>query len=283
MTDDRGDVVREGQRRDWTARHRHYAARAAPRNRPFAEALVAAVRPVAGERVLDVATGPGIVALAAARAVGPTGRVLATDLVPEWAAIVADGAAREGVANVAFRAMGAEDLDLPDASFDVALCQFGLMFVPDPGRALREMGRVLRPGGRLGIAVWSTPDKVAHFLVTRIVMAAAPPRPADEPEARRPSPLDLGEPGLIEAHVAAAGFGDVRVTRETREHVVSDAEEEWRRRLEEPASPVPGVLAALAPEARRRVHDEVIAALEGFRRDGEIRLPSEAILVTAVR
>ena len=280
MTDERDEAIRERMRRDWRARYRHYAERAAPKNRPFAELLVAAVRPAPGERVLDVATGPGVVALAAARAVGPTGSVVATDLVPEWGEVVAEESAREGLANVAFETMGAEELALPDASFDVALCQFGLMFVPDPVRALREMRRVLRPGGRLGVAVWSTPEKVAHFLVTRIVLAAAPPPPAAE---RGPSPLDLGEPGLIERLVGEAGFGEIAVGRETREHVVADPEEEWRQRLEEPASVPARALAGLPEGERRRLHDAAIAALEGYRRDGAIRLPSEAVLVTAVR
>lgn len=281
MGAERDEAIRERMRRDWGVRARYYAEHAAPKNRPFAELLVGLTRPAPGERVLDVATGPGVVAIEAARAVGPAGRVEATDLAPEWGEILAERAAEAGVGWIEFRAMGAEELALADASFDVALCQFGLMFVPDPVRALREMRRVLRPGGRLGVAVWSTPDKVAHFLVTRIVMAAAP-APAAGAE-RVPSPLDLGEPGLIERHVASAGFGGVAVERHTREHVVPDAEEEWRRRLEEPASPVGRVLDALAPEARRRVHDEAITALEGYRREGEIRLPSEAIVVTAVR
>ena len=276
----RDEAIRERMRRDWGARSRYYADHAAPRNRPFAEILVGLVRPAPGERVLDVATGPGVVAIEAARAVGPAGRVVATDLAPEWGAILAERAAAAGVGNVEFRVMGAEELALPDASFDVAICQFGLMFVPDPVRALREMRRVLRPGGRLGVAVWSTPDKVAHFLVTRIVVAAAPPTPAVE---RGPSPLQLCAPGLIEGHVAEAGFRDVAVIRETREHVIDDPEEEWRRRLEEPASPVPSALAAMSPAELSRVREEVVLALESFRRDGAIGLPSEAIFVTAIR
>jgi SAM-dependent methyltransferase len=280
MGGDRDEAIRERMRRDWGGRSRFYADHAAPRNRPFAEILVGLVRPAPGERVLDVATGSGVVAIEAARAVGPGGSVVATDLAPAWGPILAERTAAAGVDNVEFRVMGAEALALPDGSFDVALCQFGLMFVPDPVGALREMRRVLRPGGRLGVAVWSTPDKVAHFLVTRIVMAAAPPL---SPEERGPSPLELCAPGLIEGHVAAAGFREVAVERQTREHVVPDPEEEWRRRLGEPASPVPGALAAMSPAERDRVHEEVVFALESFRRDGEIRLPSEAIFVTAVR
>ena len=267
-------------RRKWGARSLFDATYAATKNRPFAELVLGMVRPAPGERVLDVATGPGTVAIEAARAVGPAGRVVATDLAPEWAEIVAEGAAEAGLGNVEFRVMGAEALALPDGSFDVVLCQFGLMFVPDPLLALREMRRVLRDGGRLGVAVWSTPEKVIHFLATRIIMAAAPPAPAEE---RLPSPLDLGEPGLIERLVADAGFRELAVERHTRDYAVADPEEEWRRRLEEPSGAASRVLSTLPPDEQRRLHDEVIAALETYRRDDEIRLPSEAILVTGVR
>jgi predicted O-methyltransferase YrrM len=125
MANGREDAIREWMRREWGARSRFYTAYAAPKNRPFAEALVGLVRPAPGERVLDVATGPGTVAIAAARAVGPAGRVVATDLAPEWGEIVAEEAAAAGIGNVECRTMGAEELALPEASFDVALCQFG--------------------------------------------------------------------------------------------------------------------------------------------------------------
>src|SRR3954463_15840343 len=143
-------AVRERQRSEWAARAESYARRAAAVNAPFAEALVATVAPATGVRVLDVATGPGIVAVEAAKRVGPTGSVLATDLVPEWGTYVDEAAKTAGVTNIAFTPMPAEALILPDAAFDVVLCQFGLMFVASPVTALREMRRVLRPGGRLG-------------------------------------------------------------------------------------------------------------------------------------
>ncbi len=232
MDNDRDERIRERMRRDWSARSEHYAAHAAPKNRPYAEILVDAVKLVVDERVLDVATGPGVVALEAAHAIGPAGRVVATDLVPDWGEVVAAAAAREGLSNIEFREMGAEALALPDASFDVALCQFGLMFVPDPVRALTELRRVLRDGGRLGVAVWSTPDKVGHFVAMRAIMAKAPAASTGD---RLPSPLDLGEPGLIERHVAAAGFREIAVTRQTRTHTIADPEEEWRQRLDDPS------------------------------------------------
>ena len=281
MTDDRSTYVRDEMRRDWGRRTRAYATMSAPRNRPCAEALVALTRIAPGERVLDVATGPGVVALLAATRVGPTGSVLATDLTPEWAEIVAEGAVAAGVDDrVTFQAMGAENLDLQDDLFDVALCQFGLMFLPDPIQGLREMYRVLRPGGRLGIAVWSTVDKVQHQLVTSTILAAAPAPAAAQ---RLPTPLELGEPGLIEQHVATAGFQEIAVTRQSFEGIYGEPEDEWQSRTSSPTGALAQAINTLSAAELERIHQEVIAELERHRRDGHIHLTSEAILVTAVR
>ncbi len=281
MTDDRSSFVREEMRRDWGRRTRAYATMSAPRNRPCAEALIELTRIAPGERVLDVATGPGVVALLAAARVGPTGSVLATDLTPEWAEIVAEGAVAAIVDDrVMFQAMGAEELDLPDQTFDVALCQFGLMFLPDPIQGLREMYRVLRPGGRLGIAVWSTVDKVQHQLVTSTILAAAPAPAAGQ---RLPTPLDLGEPGLIERHVATAGFREIAVTRQSFEGVYGEPEDEWQSRTSSPTGALAQAIDTIGAEEMERLHQQVITILERHRKDGRIHLTSEAILVNAVR
>lgn len=275
-----GDQLRADQRRaEWVERVEGFARDAAPRTRPFAEALVAFVAPAPGERVLDVATGTGIVAVEAAMRVAPGGEVLATDFIPEWGPHVVATAAEAGVENVTFAVMPAESLDLPDASFDVVLCQFGLMFVDDFVQTLREFRRVLRPGGRVGIAVWSEPEKVGVFLIPRLVAEALPPPPGDPP----PSPMALGEPGLLERLVAEAGYREIAVERVTRTEDIAGAEEEWRKWRDSPLNPAARGVAALPAEEQQALRERVLAALEAFRVDGRIQLPSEAVLVSAVR
>ena len=277
---DRAEFIRSGVRQRFGARTRQYAERAT-RREAQAELLIKKVGLQPGERVLDVATGPGSAALAAAAVVGPGADVVATDLVPEWAELVSEGCARAGLSNVTFRVMGAEALDLPDGSFDVALCKLGLMFVPDPVQALREMRRVLRDGGRLGVVVWSTADKVAHHNIAR--QALAPYFPPPPPEQRLPGPLELGEPGLIERHVAAAGFHDIQVDRQTQEYMFEDADEYWRQHVEPAPAGGPAALQALPGEQREQLHQQILAALEPYRRGGKIYLPCEAIYLTATR
>jgi SAM-dependent methyltransferase len=273
-------AVSEQQRAAWTERVESYVREARSKNMPFAAALVEMAAPRPGDRVLDVATGPGIVAIEAAKRVGPDGAVLATDFIPAWEPYVREAARNAGVSNIEFKTMPAEALELPNASFDVSLCQFGLMFMPEPVQALREMRRVLRPGGRLGVTVWSVPEKVGLFLVPRLVGAALPPPPEGEVQL---SPMAMGAPGLVESLVAEAGFADVVVERQTHAYELVDAEDEWRRWGEDPVSPLAKGLATLSERRREEIRAEALATLEGWRDGAVIRVPSEAILVSAKR
>jgi ubiquinone/menaquinone biosynthesis C-methylase UbiE len=107
-----------------------------------------------GERVLDVACGTGLVAFPAAQAVAPDGQVVGIDLSGRMVEAARRQAQGRRILNASFARMDAENLELPDASFNVALCALGLMYMPDAGQAVREMRRILRPGGRLVVAVW---------------------------------------------------------------------------------------------------------------------------------
>jgi ubiquinone/menaquinone biosynthesis C-methylase UbiE len=265
------------RRAEWTERVERYARDASPRTYPFAEALVALLPPPVGAQVLDVATGTGHVAVEAARRVGPRGSVLATDFLPAWEPFVSASASAARVTNVTFGSMPAEALALPDTSIDVVYCQFWLMFVPEPIRALREMRRVLRPGGRIGVAVWSVPEKVGLFLIPRIVAPALPPATGEA----SPSPMSMGAPGLIEDLVAEAGFCDVVPHTVTIFHDVADPEIEWQQWRENFAMPDGGGLEGLPTHVQQQLHDDVIGAFLSFRDGDTIMVPSEAILVTA--
>lgn len=266
-------------RQMWASRVASFARDGAPKSRHYAAALVDLVAPPAGAKVLDIATGTGVVAVAAAQRVGPTGSVVATDFVAEWAPYVAESAAEAGVTNVTFEVMSAEALALPDASFDAVFCQFGLMFVPDRMLALREMHRVLKPGGRLGLAVWSVPERVGIFRVAGIIGAALPPTPGPTP----PSPLSLGEPGLIEELVTEAGFRNVAAQPYTQSFDVPSAESEWERWTGDLTNPMSARVQELPEAEREALREQVIAALEAYRVGDVLRISSEAIFVTAQR
>src|SRR6266540_4004261 len=110
--------------------------------------------PRPGDRVLELACGPGGAGLAAVERVGPEGEVLLSDVAAEMVAIAAARAASRGLRNVRTATLDLEQIDRPDASYDVVLCREGMMFAVEPERAAREIHRVLRPDGRVAIAVW---------------------------------------------------------------------------------------------------------------------------------
>ena len=131
-----------------------HAAYADARGAEVAEAMLALTKPQPGERVLELACGPGGLGLAAAKRVAPTGEVVLSDIVAQMTSIAAARASALGLTNVTTRELDLEQIDEPDASYDVVLCREGLMFVPDPARAALEIKRVLRAGGRFAVAVW---------------------------------------------------------------------------------------------------------------------------------
>src|SRR5207342_2514593 len=118
-----------------------------------------------GCAVLDVAAGAGGQSLAAARRVGPSGHVLATDISPAILDHAAAAAAEAGLTNVATRELDGERLDVDAAGFDAVISRLGLIYFPDQPAALAGQYRALRPGGRIAAIVYSTPDRNGFFSV----------------------------------------------------------------------------------------------------------------------
>jgi SAM-dependent methyltransferase len=164
-------LQRRIQRSGWDLASAHYDALWQTPLEPLHNRLLDALALKPGERVLDVACGSGLVTAPAARAVGPAGEVLGVDLSERMLACARQRLDRLGHANARLARMDAESLEIADASFDVALCSLGLMYLPDPLQALREMQRVLRPGGRLGLLVWGEQARCAWSALIPIVDA----------------------------------------------------------------------------------------------------------------
>lgn len=175
------------------------------------ERMLDDVRLHEGSRVLDVAAGAGGQTLAAARRVGAGGHVLATDISPAILEYAASVAADAGLANVATLEADGEDLSaVPTGSVDAAISRVGLIYFPDQQRALTEILRTLRPGGRLSSVVYSTPDRNGFFALPVGIIRRIADLPAPGPGM--PGPFSLGAPGVAEAAYERAGFVDVTVT-----------------------------------------------------------------------
>ena len=177
---------------------------------PATEAMLDGAGIQTGSRVLDIAAGAGGQTLAAARRVGPAGHVLATDLSPAILEYAAAAARKEGLANVETREVDGERLTgIEDASFDAVISRLGIIYFPDQQGALAEIRRVLRPGGRVAVIVWATPEQARFFSVAVAIIrrrAELPP-----PLPGQPGPFSLGSDGVLAAALQQAGFNDVRV------------------------------------------------------------------------
>jgi ubiquinone/menaquinone biosynthesis C-methylase UbiE len=235
-------------------------------------ALLEAAALAPGERVIDVACGTGIVSAAAARAVGAGGQVLGIDIAEQMVA----AARQRALPQAQFMRRDGETLDgIADASFDAALCALGLMYMPSPERALREMARVLRPGGRLTLAVWGERMRCAWAPVFAIVEAEV---------ASEVCPLffRLGQGDTL-AHVCAeATF--VNVVQQRLAVTLDYAEAEQACDAAFVGGPVALAWSRFDAAARSRVRARYLQAIEPWRqRDGGYRLPSEFVIASAVR
>ena len=160
-----------------------------------------------GERVLDVACGTGLVALPLAEAVGPSGRVVATDISEEMISKIQRTAMQSDLDNVDAIRADAEDLrSVPDDSVDLATCALGLMYVPEPEKALAEIWRVLKPGGRVVTAVWGERARCGWAEIFPIVDARVQ-------SSVCPLFFRLGTGSLLSIATSAAGFANVESTR----------------------------------------------------------------------
>ncbi|MCB1232315.1 MAG: class I SAM-dependent methyltransferase [Verrucomicrobiae bacterium] len=230
---------------------------------------VIALRP--GERFLDVACGTGVLAREASARVGESGRVTGLDLDPGMLVVAAELAPA-----VIWKQGSAEALPFPEGSFDAVACQFGLMFFPDPVATLREMARVLAPGGRIGVAVW---DRLEHSPVyPRIVDLLEKNAGPEAAEALR-APFGLGDREKLETLFAEAGFESVTVeTRMGTAHFPS-----LRSLMEAELRGWLPVMGVVLEEARiRHILTEAEKALGDFvTADGAFVFDTSAHLVTA--
>lgn len=177
---------------------------------PATEAMLDAAGVSTCSQVLDVAAGAGGQSLAAARRVGPAGRVVATDISSTILTYAAKAAAEAGITNVETLEADGEALEsLAAGTFDAVVSRVGLIYFPDQQAALAGMRRALREGGRIAAVVYSTPDRNAFFSVPVSIIRERAQLPAPQPG--QPGPFSLGGPGVLESVLADAGFRDIDV------------------------------------------------------------------------
>jgi ubiquinone/menaquinone biosynthesis C-methylase UbiE len=226
-----------------------------------------------GERFLDVAAGTGGLGLPAARL---GAQVLATDWSAAMIERFEERVRDEGLSEAEGRVMDCHALDLPDDSFDVTGSQFGVMLVPDQARALREMVRVTKPGGRVLVIAYGFPAELEflHFFIGAL-KAVAPEFPG-LPDDPPPLEFQLSDPEVLRRRLTDAGLTDLRVDRTAERPTFASGQEMWDWVLY--GNPIPGVLVADLSEHQRTQLRQVLDGMlrERAGRDGR------AVLTNAV-
>jgi ubiquinone/menaquinone biosynthesis C-methylase UbiE len=234
-----------------------------------------------GSRVLDIAAGAGEQTIVAARRVGPEGSVLATDISSNILEFAAAEARAAGLSNVETRLMDGENLDeLAADSFDAVVSRVGLIYFPDQQKALTGMLRVLKPGGRIGAIVYSTPDKNQFFSIPISIIrrrAELPP-----PLPGQPGPFSLGATGVLEEAFRTAGFRDVE-TRVVSAPLRMASAAECLRFERESFGALHQMMSSLSDAEREETWQEIEEELKQFETGDSFEGPCEMVVGSGVK
>jgi SAM-dependent methyltransferase len=223
--------------------------------------------------------------LAIADRVTPGGRVVLSDVAPEMVRVAAARAARRNPAEATPQGVSTQVIDLeqinrPEASFDIVVCREGLMFALDPARAAREIARVLRPGGRVALAVWGPRDRNPWLGVLADAVQEHTGSPVPPPSM--PGPFSLGAEGALESLLTEAGLEGVRVEEVCVPTHDASFEDYWHLRTDL-AGPLKRLLASLPPQDLMSIRETVQARLSRYHTSDGLRIPGVAYIGSAHR
>lgn len=246
--------------------------------RPVTEWMLQALGATPGDTVLELAAGPGEVGFAAAPLLGSEGRLISSDFSSAMVEVARRRATELGLANVEHQVIDAEEIPLEDDAVDAVLCRFGFMLMPDPERALAETRRVLRPGGRLTLAVWSTADRNPWISIAGRILVERDLVP-------RPRP---GEPGmfvLADEERLRDLLGDAGFVGDALEEVTVlfefDDVDDYISSSRQTGGMFSRTWRDASGEDREAIRAGLLAGFEPFRVDGGYALPGIALCASA--
>lgn len=247
--------------------------------RSVSEWLVEQIDLQPGQTVLELTAGPGETGFLAAARLGPTGRLICSDFAPDMVAAARREVSERGIDNVECRVIDAQQIDLPDDSVDGVLSRFGLMLVPEQERAIAEIRRVLRPGGRCAYATWGPPDRnpwIFQIVVALLQNGIAPPGDAFAPGGM----FSLSTPERNHALAGGAGFSDVAVQELTGAMRFDGPDDYWTY-ITAVAGPVAELVGSLDTGQTEAVRATLEPSLAPYAHDGALELPWTAIVTRA--
>lgn len=262
-------LQRRVQRYGWDKAAEFYDASWQKPLKPAQDKLLemAALNP--GEKVIETSCGTGLVTFRAAEQIKPGGNLVATDLSDSMVKLAGDIACDKGVTNVTFEQMDAEELKMDDAQFDAAICGLGLMYFPFPVKALQEMYRVLRPGGRTVIAIWGERRNCGWADIFPIV---------DKRVASDVCPMffQQGTGNTLENSFREAGFENLKTERF---HVkLPFPSEEVALMAAFSGGPVALAYQKFDDQVKKEVHKEYLESISGYRVKDGYEIPGEFVV-----
>jgi len=248
---------------------------------PITQALVEDAQIHSGQTVLDVATGQGEPALDIAALMALGGRVVGIDPVAQMIEAARRAAETMGRGNVQFQVAFADQLPFPGHTFDAVVCRLGIMFFPSPVDAVREMLRVLKPDGKLALAVWHFAERNPFHSVVSSVLDRyidSPPQPPEPPDA--PGAFRFAAPGKLAGVLAEAGATGVAERLFSFPLRASlSVEDFWTARCGMSDS-LRAKMAQLAPDQLAEMNHHAVAALREYSTDKGMNLPAEVLIVS---
>jgi SAM-dependent methyltransferase len=241
------------------------------------DALLRAAGVGPGDRVLELACGAGGPGLAAAAVVGPEGEVVLSDVAETMVEVAAARAA--GLANVRTEVLDLEAIDEPDGAYDAVICREGLMFAVDPARAVAEVHRVLRPGGRAALSVWA--ERAANPWLSELMGAVSATLGVEMPPPGVPGPFSLADADLA-GLFHTAGFEDVEVEDVPVPHRTPSFDVYWDLTTDL-AGPLAAVLAGLDEDTLTTIRADVREALAPYTTADGLDIPGVSRMVSGRR
>ncbi|HET8968283.1 MAG TPA: methyltransferase domain-containing protein [Gaiellaceae bacterium] len=245
---------------------------------PVSDWMVHAIDPQPGDTVLELAAGPGGTGFAAAAILGEQGLLISSDFSSEMVEVARRRSEKLGLANVEHRVMDAEEMSLEDDSVDGVLCRFGFMLMPDPAAALAETRRVLRPEGRLALAVWGTAAENPWVAIAGRILAERGLTPPPEPGA--PGMFVLADEARLRQLLQDAGFDVERVERVSVRFAFDDVDD-YIARTTDLGGMFSRIWGDASDEDREVIRTRLAEDYERFAVDGRYELPGIAVVASA--
>lgn len=262
-------LQRRVQRYGWDKASGYYEAYWQKQLFPAQQKLLQLANIKSGDKIIDIACGTGLVSFPAAEHTGEKGFVMANDISDKMVETGTAIAKEKNLSNIGFQRMDAEELDVEDNSYDIALCALGLMYFPDPLKAIKEMYRLLKPGGHAVAAVWGQRKNCGWADVFEIV---------DRRVASEVCPMffNLGNEGALQQYMSAGGFKNISIERINTVLNYSSGEEACGAAFL--GGPVALAYSKFSDDIKKEVYKEYIESIKPFKNMDSYQIPGEFVV-----